>query len=167
MMTFVLGVMFASPAVAAFILAIQAMFRREQNENCIAVVTQLAFWTMLAASLSALLGWVFSNREPFRWLGLYLDINSFVFLCVISTLLNVIIYYSRRYMHRDPGYRRFFMILSIIEYLKRLFFCPLSRKTVPVECKGRVGDSTKEQNKKKIYFKGTSTIDDASSKLYL
>ncbi|MBL7829176.1 MAG: hypothetical protein JNJ57_21255 [Saprospiraceae bacterium] len=47
------------------------------------------------------------------FISLYFDLNSAVFLLVGAILMLLISIFSKYYMHRDPGYRRFFSTMLL------------------------------------------------------
>lgn len=49
-------------------------------------------------------------------LRLYYDGFSLLFLMTSAFITNLIAFYSRRYLHRDPNYRRFFIIISLFAF---------------------------------------------------
>ncbi|MES2504441.1 MAG: proton-conducting transporter membrane subunit [Myxococcota bacterium] len=71
------------------------------------------FAAYFLAALSLLGLWVLSSGKSLRFFGLYLDLNGVVFLTLIAAISNVIVHFSKRYMHLEHGYRRFFLILLL------------------------------------------------------
>lgn len=84
------------------------------------------FCGLLSASLTAFLCWLFletkaSTINIFTWhfsenfhinFRLFYDTYGLIFLNLTSIIANVIVFFSHRYLHRDPSYVRFFLVIS-------------------------------------------------------
>ena len=49
-------------------------------------------------------------------LRLAFDIYGLLFLATCNTITTLITFFSHRYLHRDPGYRRFFVTISLFAF---------------------------------------------------
>ncbi len=91
-------------------------------------IAQLSFWTTHAMGLSIislLIMWAFSGfaAHEFDWFTLYergsyqfpilfyLDRISAVYLFAVWVIFSIIVRYCRNYLHRESGYKRFFMTI--------------------------------------------------------
>ncbi len=104
---------FIAPAAVAIVLALKSISRKKADEQLIANIAQLGFGIYLATTLALAFTFAKSATGPMRFGSLIVDWIGIILLTLIAFTTNIIIYFSRRYLHRDPGYRRFFMILSI------------------------------------------------------
>jgi len=118
---------FLAPFISALILAVLAVLNRPIKEERTARITHTAFLIYLLCAFITAIAWCFLGFKPIKWdlgnlyqskenhlfVGFYLDKAGILFLCITAIISNVIIFYSRRYLHRDPGYRRFFMVMSV------------------------------------------------------
>ena len=108
-----------TPFFCFLLLAINSVFQKNKtNETCISHIVGTSFVLYLFGSSSTSLLWILNGCKSYHWahtplLSLYFNWSSLVYLCVTAILTNIILFYSRRYLHRDPGYRRFFMVLSL------------------------------------------------------
>lgn len=109
---------FLAPLVCASFLAIKSIFRKTQtSEAFVSQFSQIGFLFYLAGAILTSISWISLGSVPYRYhlnyfLNFYLDLPGIVYLCVTAIIANIILFYSKRYLHRDPGYRRFYMILS-------------------------------------------------------
>lgn len=111
MMHFLILFTLSIPGLCVLFLAVKS------NETFMSRIAETSFVLYLLGAISTTLFWIFLGCEPYRWVytslfSLYLDWPAIVYLCITALITNVILFYSRRYMHRDPGYQRFFMVLS-------------------------------------------------------
>ncbi len=104
---------FTAPVAVAIILALKSISRKKPDEQLIASIAQIGFGIYLIATLILALQFAQHNGNQIRFGSLLVDWTGIILLMLIAFTANIIIYFSRRYLHRDPGYRRFFMILSI------------------------------------------------------
>jgi NADH:ubiquinone oxidoreductase subunit 5 (subunit L)/multisubunit Na+/H+ antiporter MnhA subunit len=117
----------ALPAMAVIILALSAWFGARLSEHAINRLVGFVFWsaTFICFGLGA---WMLINgREPFEitigdyfvakdyhfHLTLTADGLSIPYVTLSSLLVGVIAAFSRRYLHREPGYQRFFFLLCL------------------------------------------------------
>jgi NADH-quinone oxidoreductase subunit L len=120
----------AMPLVAFVVLAASAAFGAKLAERTTAWLIHLCFGTaaaaaMLASVLGALLaaGPISLHLPPlFRFggesfaLDFRLDLVSTPFFVLTALLSGVIGAFSHRYLHREPGGRRFFMLLALFAF---------------------------------------------------
>lgn len=121
------------PLLGAFVLLLIEYFGVHLSEKLVGRICQLTMVAHLLLILSATVALGLSGRTSLiadlgNWyhsghyafpVKLFCDYISCPILLVTSFLLNVIGYFSIRYLHRDPGFQRFFLL-----YL--LFACGIS-----------------------------------------
>lgn len=118
MMHFLILFTLLIPCLCALFLATKSIFQKKEiNESFISHMVETSFVLYLLGAISTTIFWITLGCEPYRWVydsifSLYLDWPAIVYLCITALITNVILFYSRRYLHRDPGYQRFFMVLS-------------------------------------------------------
>ncbi len=101
------------PALSSIILATSA-----PNEHAISRFAQTSFLLYLVTALVTSAFWLFQDSQTYLYsitslLTFKLDLPGLVYLCTTAFITNIILFYCRRYLHRDPGYQRFFMIISM------------------------------------------------------
>lgn len=115
----------AVPATAFFLLGGMAMFRRSPSEKATARLTALTFITsFLLASVSIVL--VFSDGPyELKWGSLFqvpgysfefellVDRLSGTMMVLTTAILGLVGFFSSTYLHREPGFDRFFILLSL------------------------------------------------------
>lgn len=78
---------------------------------------------LVLSGLFGLRGWhpiqtqkflVFKNGENEFYFSLFLDSVSLPFLLVTVFFENIVVFFSKRYMHREAGLRRFFLVISFL-----------------------------------------------------
>lgn len=75
-----------------------------------------AFFFVKSSSESIIYG-QFRIAKDFSFaLRLDFDLNSLIFLATCSFITAIITFFSHRYLHRDPGYRRFFITISLFAF---------------------------------------------------
>jgi len=86
----------------------------------------VACWVLAAAAVAALVAraaggavpvaaygdWLAAGGQDFP-LGLRADTLSLVMMTLTAALVGIVVVFSRRYMHRDPGFHRFFFLLNL------------------------------------------------------
>ncbi|MEI6805078.1 MAG: proton-conducting transporter membrane subunit [Myxococcaceae bacterium] len=107
------------PVFCALYLGTRSMFtvRSDADEHSISKFIQTSFALYLLSSFSTLALWAFGESESI-WqitplITFKIDLPGLIYLCTIAILTNIILFYCRRYLHRDPGYQRFFMVISM------------------------------------------------------
>lgn len=125
--TMLLIAVIALPTVATLALAISSWFRMMPGEAQINAIVSIAFGgaTVCCAALLWILA---SSHTPLVsiQLGSFFEVSGYAFHWRLtgdhlslpfagfsSLLLGVIGAFSRRYLHREPGYLRFYMLLSL------------------------------------------------------
>ncbi|MGB5694690.1 MAG: proton-conducting transporter membrane subunit [Polyangiales bacterium] len=115
------------PVLAVFVLGLRAWLYRPWSERVTVVIVGTAFGASLAAcAITA--GWLLVNniteaRVPlgtwfsaghysFDW-NLIADHLSIPFAAFSATLLGVVAAFSRRYLHRESGFARFYLLLAV------------------------------------------------------
>lgn len=123
---------FAGPLLSALILGFSVFFvtKRHTIENfCFRIVRFFFFFTLLGSFIAllcwALAGYNKNTVELARFslgpeytvnIRLFYDGFGLIFLFVSTLITNLIAFYSQRYMHREPNYRRFFIIISLFAF---------------------------------------------------
>jgi len=133
-MTFqILGtVVIASPMVLLAILGLSSLFNRTLSESTISRLTQASVLFSLVPAIGILVlmlatgiryvpielgNWVSIPEEDFHFhLKFVFDRLSVPFLILSCVLCGVVGEFTRRYLHREEGYARFFLFYAI-------FFC--------------------------------------------
>jgi NADH:ubiquinone oxidoreductase subunit 5 (subunit L)/multisubunit Na+/H+ antiporter MnhA subunit len=121
------GAIFAAPAVGVILLALPAWLGRKSGEASTAAVVAVAFSTATACSLLVALWmflrgapsvrielgpWFSSSHYAFHW-DLVADRLSIPFAAFSAALVGLIGAFSRRYLHREPGFFRFYLLLTL------------------------------------------------------
>jgi NADH:ubiquinone oxidoreductase subunit 5 (subunit L)/multisubunit Na+/H+ antiporter MnhA subunit len=115
------------PVVAVLVLGVRAWFYRPWSERATVVIVALAFSASLIASAIAA-GWLLAGDLPevrvplgswfsaehysFDW-NLIADHLSIPFAMFSAALLGLVAAFSMRYLHREPGFARFYLLLAI------------------------------------------------------
>ena len=108
-----------TPCVCALFLAVKSIFQKKEiNETLISHIVETCFVLYLFCAVTISVFWISTGCEPYHWVytslfSLYINWTAITYLCITAIITNIIIFYSRRYLHRDPGYQRFFMVLSL------------------------------------------------------
>ncbi|MBC7171793.1 MAG: proton-conducting membrane transporter, partial [Polyangiaceae bacterium] len=117
----------ASPAVAFFVLLFAAALGRKPSERIVGGLARAAFglcaiFALTAAGIHvatnaaprhvALVPWFGLDSYAFE-LGIGIDGLSLTFLALVGLLSALVGSVSHRYLHRENGYRRFFLLLSL------------------------------------------------------
>ncbi len=121
-----------SPLLSAILLSITYFFRRspERFERatyrlvrffCLSMLCSaaLAFfvWSMLHLSHGSFsLAHFDLGPELSVTLRFFFDRLSLIFLLTSSFITTIVVFFSHRYLHRDPGYRRFFIVISLFTF---------------------------------------------------
>lgn len=123
---------FIAPLLSALILSLSVFIinKAQLVENfSYRIVRSFFFFTLLSVGI-ALLCWAQNgfkrgSIELARYhLGLDYAINfrlfydgfSLIFLFTSTLITNLIVFYSQRYLHKDPNYRRFFIIICLFAF---------------------------------------------------
>jgi NADH:ubiquinone oxidoreductase subunit 5 (subunit L)/multisubunit Na+/H+ antiporter MnhA subunit len=115
------------PVLAVFVLGLRAWLDQAWSERATVAIVGLAFSASLASSaLTAgwlLLGdfvevrvhlgsWFSAKHYSFDW-SLVADHLSIPFAIFSAALLGLVAAFSRRYLHREPGFSRFYLLLAM------------------------------------------------------
>lgn len=115
------------PVLAVFVLGLRAWFDQAWSERATVVIVALAFsasltssalaagWLLLAdlAEVRVPLGsWFAAEHYSFDW-NLVADHLSIPFAIFSAALLGLVAAFSRRYLHRESGFARFYLLLTI------------------------------------------------------
>ncbi len=116
-----------APALAVVLLAIPAWFGARPGERTVVATLSMAFSAALISSL-VLLGvvalggdqavvthygsWFHADHYAFEW-RLVGDHLSLPFAAFAAALVGLVGAFSRRYLHREPGFMRFYLMLAI------------------------------------------------------
>ncbi|HEX5742021.1 MAG TPA: proton-conducting transporter membrane subunit [Pilimelia sp.] len=116
----------AAPLVAFVVLAVPAWAGRPWSERAVSAVTVGAFGLAAAcgaAAAAAVLGTGQPVHTPlltwYRWgahggrLGLLVDGLAAPFAVLVPLVLTAVAGFSRRYLHAEPGYRRYHLLLTL------------------------------------------------------
>lgn len=119
----------ASPAALLSLLGLAALFEIKLSERMLGFLTQVSVGLGLLASAAILLlmlvsgrrdvsvemgNWVVIEAEKFHFhLKLVFDRLSVPFVMLSFVLCGTIGAFTRVYLHRDPGYRRFFLLFAV------------------------------------------------------
>lgn len=100
------------------ILALDGIFRKKVNEVFVSMVSRFAAGLQLAASVGVVAALIDRAFVPFHLLfipgiPLFLDWTASVYMALVGFIGWIVVSYSERYMHREPGYHRFFICLMI------------------------------------------------------
>jgi NADH-quinone oxidoreductase subunit L len=122
-----LEAVFGFPALGVLVLALPAWFGVKMREHFTVAVLGVAFTASMVASL-LLMGHLAVSGEPFvearlgSWfhvdhysfeLRLVGDHLSLPFATFSSMLVGLVVAFSRRYLHLEPGFLRFFLLLAL------------------------------------------------------
>lgn len=114
----------AAPALGALVIALLLTSPRHATERLVAQVAQAALWTAVVGVLGGLIGWAFAPPGPLElnfgsWYAgagydfrfdLILDGTSAAVASLICLLLLATSRFSIGYLHREPGFIRFFLL---------------------------------------------------------
>lgn len=118
-----------APAALFALLGLAALFAHQLSETTVSRATQVAVIVGLLASISILISmlstgthhvqldlghWVILSDEHFHFnFKILFDRLSVPFAILIFSLCGTIGGFANSYLHRDPGYRRFFFLFSM------------------------------------------------------
>lgn len=121
-----------APLGTAFLLSLTFFFKRPlpEFEKFTYRVVRTSSVFLFLCSILALASWYFVhlpigsiNFGEFRLmknflvnLRLVFDTYSLVFMMSCAGIFTLITFFSHRYLHRDPGYRRFFITISLFSF---------------------------------------------------
>ncbi len=97
----------------------------KDNAHWISVPAVVASWVIALITLSDVLGGKVFNQDIYQWIvsdgfkvsvGFLVDPLTAVMLIVVTTVSSLVHIYSVGYMHKDPGYYRFFAYLSLFTF---------------------------------------------------
>jgi NADH:ubiquinone oxidoreductase subunit 5 (subunit L)/multisubunit Na+/H+ antiporter MnhA subunit len=115
----------AVPLVMALVLALRAV----TSERGVAFVAQNAAAFSAATSIASVVVWIAHAARPLRTpphvlfehgdyrfvFELALDLDSVVFLTLVQFTTGMVLRFSRFYLHREPGFRRFFATVLMFQ----------------------------------------------------
>ncbi len=116
-----------APATLLAILGAASLMGGRMPERIVGVLVKLAFILSLASCLALAVGFVTGDVAPFsiglgEWfgtarlhfgLGLLVDPLSLTFATLTAALCGLIAGFAHRYLHREPGFNRFFVLLAL------------------------------------------------------
>lgn len=121
-----------SPLVAASVLSATFFFKGTQDrfERTTYRLVRFFYLFTFCSSVLALLTWCFTpvshgsfSLAHFQFgpnffvnLRIFFDRFSLIFLMTSAFISALITFFSHRYLHRDPGYRRFFITISLFAF---------------------------------------------------
>lgn len=120
----IIGLVPAAPAIGALVIALLLLFPQRATERFVATIAQTALWGSFVALLVGIAGWAVSGDGPqslyfgswfegagyqFR-IDLLVDGLSASVSLLVSLLLLATSKFSINYLHREPGYVRFFLL---------------------------------------------------------
>ena len=108
----------ASPLFCFAILALDGLIRKRVQETFVSGISRIAAGTQLTASIGVSAALADRGFHPFQLLAIpgipiFLDWTAAVYMTLVGFIGWIVVSYSERYMHREPGYRRFFICLMI------------------------------------------------------
>jgi len=124
------------PLLCVCALSIAGILKASVSEQRISVIARGMSFSYLFFTAVLLCAWCFT-QQAVKWdigsifksgqdeieIALFLDRAGVVFLGATTLLANVIILFSRRYLHRDRGFRRFYLVLSMFLFGMTLLYC--------------------------------------------
>lgn len=121
----------AMPLFLALILVVSTIWVKELNfiERFSYGLVRFSFISMTFFSICSCILWTFLGFIKGSYdvasydigqfsinIRIFYDIFGLLFLLTSSIITNLIAFYSRRYLHRDPHYRRFFIVISFFSF---------------------------------------------------
>ncbi len=115
----------AWPAAGALLVGGLALVQGRPRENLVVLLSHLALWLQLASVATGAAMWMLQGGRPadlrvvdiYRSgdyaleLRLYFDLASVVTAMVASVLILATSRFAQRYLHREPGFLRFFALM--------------------------------------------------------
>ncbi len=115
----------AWPAAGALCVGGLALLQSRPRENLVVLLSHLALWLTLASVVTGAAMWILQGGKPadlrvvdiYRSgdyaleLRLYFDFASVVTSTVASVLILATSRFAQRYLHREPGFLRFFALM--------------------------------------------------------
>lgn len=121
-----------SPLITALLVGASFFIRRslEQYEKVTYRLVRFFYVMSFCSGLLSLLMWGFYDGSYGTMdllhfnidadfaldLRIFFDSFSLIFLATSTFITSIIAFFSHRYLHRDPGYRRFFIIISMLAF---------------------------------------------------
>lgn len=113
-----------APALLFALLGCSPLFKRPISEKIIGRLTGMAMAVSFAALVAALLSQVAGSGAQFLTYGgwsqaggialqFLVDRMSLAFASLSAAILGIVSAFSHRYLHRDPGYHRYFLLLAM------------------------------------------------------
>ncbi|HMY59656.1 MAG TPA: proton-conducting transporter membrane subunit, partial [Pseudomonadota bacterium] len=115
----------AWPAAGALLVGGLALLQNRPRENLVVAITHLSLWLTLASVLTGSVMWISQDGKPVDLrvidiyrsgdyaleLRLYFDLASVVVSMVAAVLILATSRFAQRYLHREPGFLRFFALM--------------------------------------------------------
>ena len=107
-----------APALSLCLLSIDSLAKSGIRERYVAFISKSASLIQLLVSLGVILCMALRKFQPvqcyaFHKLPLFLDWTAIVYMNLVGFIAWIVTAYSERYLHREPGYRRYFLCLMI------------------------------------------------------
>lgn len=117
----------AWPAMCALLIGVLSFGQHRPREQVVVTLTHLALWLTLGSMSVGTLLWLAGGQQPVDLrlfdiyrsgdyaleLRLYFDLASVVVATVASVLILATSRFAQRYLHREPGFVRFFVLMLI------------------------------------------------------
>lgn len=136
-MTLVLCLIVLMPAITFALFSLGWLLGWNPSERTVARITSLCYLTATILSAGLWLNLTLNGKPSFTaFLGLWFHIDSYGFPIILlvdrlsmplvflsALLVGVVGVFSVRYLHRDEGFHRFFMLLNLFGFGILLLFC--------------------------------------------
>jgi NAD(P)H-quinone oxidoreductase subunit 5 len=123
-------VLMSSPGALVGILGVSSLLGRPLPERVVSALTHVAFSISTSASLALLVGFALSPEVQIvlplgKWfetegyhfeLVLLVDGLSVTFAALTAVICGIVGAFAHRYLHREPGYNRFFFLLALFAF---------------------------------------------------
>ena len=115
------------PAVGALAIGALSLFQTRPRESLVVAIARLVLWLTVGSVCTGAVLWFVQGRQPVDLrlfdiyrsgdyaleLRLYFDLTSVVVAMVASVLILATSRFAERYLHREPGFLRFFSLMLI------------------------------------------------------
>lgn len=117
------------PLLSVFLLSIVGTFQKDlQKREMITLrIVQILFGFALCSTFLSAFLWFMLNEGPFTHaiidvpvlesyllhFQIFVDGASIAYATTAAVITNIIVFFSHRYLHRDPGFLRFFIVISL------------------------------------------------------
>ena len=113
------------PALGALLIGALALFQNRPREHVVVAIAHLALWLSVGSVCAGTAMWLSQGRQPVDLrlldiyrsgdyaleLRLYFDLASVVVSTVAAVLILATSRFAQRYLHREPGFVRFFVLM--------------------------------------------------------